>query len=104
MIYSFFFDFLLHMEIILRRCDVSMTAEILNGLHVHTERLHLRYVGVTAAMGRQETDTADRFERLLEVLAEYTRIANRRGLPMPDEGLGGLAEFDGVCSFAGHRG
>ena len=64
---------LLHMQIMPRHIDFCVTHDILDGLNVHTQRLHLRYKGMPTAMRRQYADTLDLLQRFLELVTEMGR-------------------------------
>ena len=61
---------LLHMEIMPGHIDFCVTDDILDGLNVHAQRLHLRYKGMPAAMWRQYADTLDLLQRFLELVTK----------------------------------
>ena len=64
---SFWF---LHMKIVPRHIDFRVTDDILDGLNVHTQRLHLRYKGMPTAMWRQHADTLDLLQGFLELVTK----------------------------------
>ena len=64
---------LLHMQIMPGHIDFCVTHDILDGLNIHTQRLHLRNKGMPAAMWRQYADTLDLLQRLLELVTEMGR-------------------------------
>ena len=59
----------------LSHVDVRVTDDALNGREVNTQSLHLRHIGMTAAVGRQHTDTGDLLQSLFEMIAEGCGIA-----------------------------
>ena len=61
---------LLHMQIVPGHIDFCVTDDILDGLNVHAQSLHLRNKGVPAAMWRQYTDTLDLLQRFLELVTK----------------------------------
>ena len=67
---SFWF---LHMKIVPGHIDFCVAHDILDGLNVHTQRLHLGNKGMPAAMWRQYTDTLDRLQGFLELVTEMGR-------------------------------
>ena len=67
---SFWF---LHVEIMPGHIDFCVTDDILDGLNVHTQCLHLRNKSVPAAMWRQYTDTLNRLQGFLELVTEMGR-------------------------------
>ena len=67
---SFWF---LHMQIVPGHIDFCVTDDILDGLNVHAQRLHLRNKGMPAAMWRQYADTLDLLQRFLELVTEMGR-------------------------------
>ena len=64
---------LLHVQIMPGHIDFCVTHNILDGLNVHTQRLHLRNKGMPAAMWRQHTDTLDLLQGFLELVTEMGR-------------------------------
>ena len=64
---------LLHVEIVPRHIDFCVTHDILDGLNVHTQRLHLRNKGMPAAMWCQHADTLDLLQGFLELVTEMRR-------------------------------
>ena len=67
---SFWF---LHMKIVPRHVDFCVTHDILDGLNVHAQCLHLGNKGMPTAMWRQYADTLDLLQRFLELVAEMGR-------------------------------
>ena len=63
----------LHMQIVPGHIDFCVTDDILDGLNVHAQCLHLRNKGMPAAMWRQHTDTLDRLQGFLELVTEIRR-------------------------------
>ena len=63
----------LNMEIMPGHIDFCVTDDILDGLNVHDQRLHLGYKGVPAAMWRQHADTLDLLQGFLELVTEMGR-------------------------------
>ena len=59
----------------LRHAHVGMSHDALNGGKIHAQRLHLRYIGVSAAVRCQHADFGDGFQRFLELIAEVGRVA-----------------------------
>ena len=64
---------LLHVKIVPGHIDFCVTDNILDGLNVHTQRLHLRNKGMPTAMWRQYTDTFDPFQSFLELVTKMRR-------------------------------
>ena len=56
-----------------RHIDFRVTDDILDGLNVHAQRLHLGYKGMPTAMWRQYADTLDALQRFLELVTEMRR-------------------------------
>ena len=74
------------MEIMLSHLGISMAYDALDGLDVHAQRLHLRYISVAAAVGREQADIARFFQRFAEYIPEMGGIAGQAGLgAFPDE-------------------
>ena len=48
----------LNMEIMLSHLGVGMAYDALDGLDIHAQRLHLRHIGVAAAVRREQADIA----------------------------------------------
>ncbi len=46
------------MEIMLSHFGIGMAYDALDGLNIHAQRLHLRYIGVAAAVRREQADIA----------------------------------------------
>ena len=67
---SFWF---LHMQIVPGHIDFCVAHDILDGLNVHTQRLHLGNESMTAAMWRQYTDTFNPFQSFLELVTKMRR-------------------------------
>ena len=64
---SFWF---LHMKIVPRHVDFCVTHDILDGLNVHAQGLHLRNKGMPTAMWRQYADTLDFLQCFLELVTK----------------------------------
>ena len=64
---------LLHMQIVPGHIDFCVADDILDGLNVHAQCLHLRNKGMPAAMWRQYADTLDRLQCLLELVTKMRR-------------------------------
>ena len=67
---SFWF---LHMQIVPGHIDFRVTDNILDGLNVHAQRLHLRNKGMPTAMWCQHTDTLDSLQGFLELVTKMRR-------------------------------
>ena len=77
------------MEIMLSHLGVGVAYDALDGLNVHTQRLHLRHIGVAAAVRREQADIARFFQRFAEYIPEMGGIAGQAGLgAFPDELVG----------------
>ena len=63
----------LHVQIVPGHIDFCVTDNILDGLNVHAQRLHLGHKGMSAAMWRQHTDALDLLQRFLELVTEMGR-------------------------------
>ena len=63
----------LNMQIMPGHIDFCVTDDILDGLNVHAQRLHLRNKGMPTAMWRQYADTLDFLQRFLELVTEIGR-------------------------------
>ena len=61
------------MKIMSRHIDFCVTDDILDGLNVHTQRLHLGNKGMPSAMWRQHTDTLDLLQGFLELVTKMGR-------------------------------
>ena len=44
------------MEIMLSHLGIGMAYDALDGLDIHAQRLHLRHIGVAAAVRREQAD------------------------------------------------
>ena len=67
---SFWF---LHVQIVPGHIDFCVTDDILDGLNVHAQRLHLGNKGMPTAMWRQYTDTFDLLQGFLELITKMGR-------------------------------
>ena len=79
-------DAILHMEIMLGHIHIGVAYDALNGGKIHAQRLHLRYIGVSAGVRRQLAHAFDLFESFPKFIPEISRIA--RGVLLaflPDE-------------------
>lgn len=72
------------MEIVLRHVHVRVAHDALDRCQVHPQRLHLAYVGVAAAVRRQNPDAAHLLQSLLEVAAEGLGIDDLAGFAFPE--------------------
>ena len=85
------------MEIMLSHLGVGMAYDALDGLDVHAQRLHLRHIGVAAAVGREQADIACFFQRFAKYIPEMGGIAGQAGLgAFPDELVGSISQLDGT--------
>ena len=85
------------MEIMLSHLGVGVAYDALDGLDIHAQRLHLRYIGVAAAVRREQADIARFFQRFAEHIPEMGGIAGQAGLgAFPDELVGGIPQLDGT--------
>ena len=64
---------LLHMQIVPGHINFCVTHDILDGLNVHTQGLHLRNKGMPTAMWRQYADTLDSLQGFLELVTKMGR-------------------------------
>ena len=88
---------LLHVEIVPRHIDFCVTHDILDGLDVHAQRLHLRNKGMPATMWRQYTDTLDPLQSLFELGSEVGWVTGHvRPAGFPDEFLLGVPQVPGT--------
>ena len=77
------------MEIMLSHLGVGMAYDALDGLYIHAQRLHLRHIGVAAAVRCEQADIARFFQRFAEHIPEMGGIAGQAGLgAFPDELIG----------------
>ena len=85
------------MEIMLSHLGISMVYDALDGLDVHAQCLHLRHIGVAAAVRCEQADIARFFQRFAEYIPEMGGIAGQAGLgTFPDELVGGIPQLDGT--------
>ena len=85
------------MEIMLSHLGISMTYDALDGLNVHAQRLHLRHIGVAAAVRCEQADIARFFQRFAEYIPEMRGVAGQARLgTFPDELVGGIPQLDGT--------
>ena len=87
----------LNMEIMLSHLGVGVAYDALDGLNVYTQCLHLRHIGVAAAVRREQADIARFFQRFAEHIQEMGGVAGQAGLgTFPDELVGGIPQLDGT--------
>ena len=93
------------MEIMLSHLGVGMAYDALDGLDVHAQRLHLRHIGVAAAVRCEQADIARFFQRFAEHISEMGGVAGQAGLgAFPDELVGGIPQLDGTrANIQRHR-
>ena len=85
------------MEIMLSHLGVGVAYDALDGLNVHAQRLHLRHIGVAAAVRREQADIARFFQRFAEYIPEMGGVAGQAGFgTFPDELVGGIPQLDGT--------
>lgn len=85
------------MEIMLSHLGVGMAYDALDGLDIHAQRLHLRHIGVAAAVRREQADIARFFQRFAKYIPEMGGIAGQAGLgAFPDELVGSIPQLDGA--------
>ena len=83
------------MEIMLSHLGVGVAYDALDGLNIHAQRLHLRHIGVAAAVRCEQADIARFFQRFAEHIPEMGGIAGQAGLgAFPDELVGGIPQLD----------
>ena len=58
----------------LRHTDIGVSHDTLDGSQVHTQRLHLADIGMSAAVRRQERDFGNSLQSLFELVTEMSRI------------------------------
>lgn len=68
-------DAVLYVQVVLGHVDVRMTDDALDGRQIHAESLHLRHVGVSAGMGRQQSYLRDGLQCLAELIPEVGGVA-----------------------------
>ena len=87
-------DRFLHMEIMLGHINIRMAHNALNRGQIHSQRLHLADVCVSAGMRRQHPNIGDTLQICLEGVAEIRWIAGLIYLPhLPDKPAGGIANL-----------
>ena len=77
-------DRLLYVKIVFRHIYVSMTHNALNSCQIHAQSLHLRNIGMSAAMRCQHPHFWNPFKRFLELVPKVRGIAGHipfAGLP-----------------------
>ena len=85
------------MEIMLSHLGIGVAYDALDGLDIHAQRLHLRHIGVAAAVRREQADIARFFQRFAEHIPEMGGIAGQAGLgAFPNELVGSIPQFDGT--------
>ena len=85
------------MEIMLSHLGIGVAYDALDSLDIHAQRLHLRHIGVAAAVRREQADIARFFQRFAEYIPVMGGIAGQAGLgAFPDELVGGIPQLDGA--------
>ena len=85
------------MEIMLSHFGIGMAYNALDGLNIYAQRLHLRHIGVAAAIRSEQANIASFFQRFAEHITEMGGIAGQASLgAFPDELVGGIAQLDGT--------
>ena len=85
------------MEIMLSHFGVGVAYDALDGLDVHAQCLHLRHIGVAAAVRCEQADIVRFFQRFAEYIPEMRGIAGKARLgAFPDELVGGIPQLDGT--------
>ena len=85
------------MEIMLSHLGVGVAYDALDGLDIHAQCLHLRHIGVAAAVRREQADIARFFQRFAKYIPEMGGVAGQAGLgAFPDELVGGIPQLDGT--------
>ena len=84
--YGFLPDAILHVEIMLSHIHIGVSYDALNGGKVYAQRLHLRYIGVSAGVRRQLAYSFDLFESFPKFIPEIGWVARGVLLALlPDE-------------------
>lgn len=68
-------DGFLYVEVVLRHADIGMSHDALDGSQVHTQRLHLADIGMSAAVRGQERHFGNGLQSFFELVTEMSRIA-----------------------------
>ena len=76
-LYRVLADGFLNMEIMLSHLGVGMTYDALDGLNIHAQRLHLRHIGVAAAVRREQADIARFFQRLRNTSRKWVGLQGK---------------------------
>ena len=78
------------MEIMLSHLGVGMAYDALDGLDIHAQRLHLRHIGVAAAVRCEQADIACFFQRYIHLLILRCKIlvGNTQTLELHRAGAG----------------
>lgn len=63
-------DGFLYVEVVLRHTHIGMTDDTLDGSQVHTQRLHLADIGMSAAVWCQERDLGNGLQSFFELVTE----------------------------------
>ena len=83
------------MEIMFSHFGIGMAYDALDGLNIHAQRLHLRHIGVSAAVRREQAEIARFCQRFAEHIPEMGGVAGQAGLgAFPDELIGGIPQLD----------
>ena len=91
---------ILHMQIVFCHVHIGMTHDALDGSEINAQGLHLRYISMAAAVGRQYPNFFHVFQGLLELVPEVGRVTGHSGLlyRLPDEFVVGIPEQPGTVA------
>ena len=91
---------ILHMQIVFCHVHIGMTYDTLDGSKVYAKSLHLGYIGMTAAVGRQHPDLFHVFQCLFELVPEVGRVTGHPRFlhRLPDKLVVGVPEQPGTVA------
>ena len=82
------------MQIVFCHVHIGVTDDTLDGGKVYAKSLHLGYIGMTAAVGRQYPNLFQISQSLLELIPEVGRVAGHPGplAGLPDKLVGRIPQ------------
>jgi len=99
-------DGLLDMEVMPGHIQIGMADDGLDRGQIHAHGLHLGYIGMAAAVGRQQPHAGDLRQSLPELVPEMAGVAGVARLPgrLPDVGTALLPQRQGAPARLGGMG
>ena len=99
-------DGLLDMEVMPGHIQIGMADDGLDRCQINAHGLHLGYIGMAAAVGRQQPHAGDLLQSLPELVPEMAGVAGVARLPgrLPDVGTALLPQLHRTPAQAGRMG